>query len=872
MPTTRKTSVREGDSKRKVPLAASAAANRTDARKKNETASRRRTTGALYERLGGQAAVAAVVEGFYQRVLADAQLKPFFKAVEMKRLKSQQVDFFVQALRGPANYRGPDMRQAHAHLAIEQRHFDRVARHLAETLRSSGTDESDVNEVLNLVAPLAADIVNSKSESSTKSPKETNVATKTMIPRQAPDSEEPVVTGTLEGVKAVVDALQTNVFVADNDLNLVYMNGHAEETLRQIEPEIEKAFGVGISQLLGGSIHRFHRDPRQVESILRNPRALPHHAEFQFGEITLRTDINTVVDDSGARLGYVVNWENVSAQRLQEAELAKITAMVESSPVNTILANTELNIVYMNPVSLKTLRGLEQYLPVKAEQIVGQSIDIFHKNPAHQRRMLADPKNLPHRATIDVGPEKVDLLVSAIYDNNNNYVGPMVTWEVITEKLELERQAEAISRAQAVIEFNLDGTIVTANENFLTTMGYRLEELQGRHHGIFVDESFRNSNEYRQFWERLNNGQFQKDEYRRIGKGGKEVWLQAAYNPIFDENGKAVKVIKYATDITAAKKAEQQLRQSVDLMLDVVNKAMEGNLTVEVPVKGTDAIGQMGEGLQAFLQNLRGILSRFTETAHSVGSSSEELTSVSQQMAGNAEETAAQANAVSAASEEVSKNIQVVAASTEEMVASIREIAKNSGDAARIAKDAVGVADSANGTIKKLGESSTDIGKVIKVITSIAEQTNLLALNATIEAARAGEAGKGFAVVANEVKELAKQTAHATEDIGRRIEAIQGDTAQAVDAIEQVSRIITQISEISTTIAAAVEQQTATTNEIGRNVSEAARGSGEIAQNISGVATAASDTTKGASDTQQAAAALSEMAAQLQQLVSQFKV
>jgi methyl-accepting chemotaxis protein len=205
------------------------------------------------------------------------------------------------------------------------------------------------------------------------------------------------------------------------------------------------------------------------------------------------------------------------------------------------------------------------------------------------------------------------------------------------------------------------------------------------------------------------------------------------------------------------------------------------------------------------------------------------------------------------------------------MGASIREIAGNANEAARVAQQAVKVADVTNQTISKLGESSCEIGKVIKVITSIAEQTNLLALNATIEAARAGEAGKGFAVVANEVKELAKETAKATEDIGQKIDAIQSDTRSAVDAIREISQIIGQINDISNTIASAVEEQTATTSEISRNVAEAAKGSGEIAQNITSVASAAQSTTQGAGNTQQASAELSRMAAELQQLVSRFK-
>jgi methyl-accepting chemotaxis protein len=256
--------------------------------------------------------------------------------------------------------------------------------------------------------------------------------------------------------------------------------------------------------------------------------------------------------------------------------------------------------------------------------------------------------------------------------------------------------------------------------------------------------------------------------------------------------------------------------------------------------------------------------------ASALASSAEELTAVSNQMASNAEETAVQANVVSAASEEVSKNVTVVSSGSEQMQTSIREISKSANESAKVAKAAVGVAETTNSTIAKLGESSVEIGKVIKVITSIAQQTNLLALNATIEAARAGEAGKGFAVVANEVKELAKETAKATEEIGQKIDAIQSDTKGAVQAIGEISAIINQINDISNNIASAVEEQTVTTNEIGRNVGEAAKGTNEIAKNIGGVAIAAQNTTRGAADMQKAAQSLSGMAAQLQGLVSKF--
>ncbi len=317
------------------------------------------------------------------------------------------------------------------------------------------------------------------------------------------------------------------------------------------------------------------------------------------------------------------------------------------------------------------------------------------------------------------------------------------------------------------------------------------------------------------------------------------------------------------------------LKNNINGLADDVNvlakAAVDGNLA-----KRADAAKHRGD-FRNIIQGFNQTLDTVTEPlkvaatqASSLATSAEELTAVSNQMASNAEETATQANVVSAASEQVSKNVAVVASGSEQMQVSIREIAKSANESARVAKAAVSVAESTNHTIGKLGESSVEIGKVIKVITSIAQQTNLLALNATIEAARAGEAGKGFAVVANEVKELAKETAKATEEIGQKIEAIQSDTKGAVQAIGEISGIINQINDISNTIASAVEEQTVTTNEIGRNVHEAAKGTGDIANNISGVAVAAQNTTRGAADTQKAALALSGMAAQLQNLVARF--
>ena len=324
-------------------------------------------------------------------------------------------------------------------------------------------------------------------------------------------------------------------------------------------------------------------------------------------------------------------------------------------------------------------------------------------------------------------------------------------------------------------------------------------------------------------------------------------------------------------------KAERELAAAADLrakvgqMLTVVQAAAQGDLTQAVTVTGDDAIGQLGQGLGEFLGTLRASIGSIAANAQSLAGSSEELTAVSQQMGANAEETSAQAGVVSGAAEQVSRNVQTVATASEQMGLAIGEISKGASESARVATGAVAIAEQANATVAKLGVSSAEIGNVIKLITSIAQQTNLLALNATIEAARAGEAGKGFAVVANEVKELAKETTKATEDISHRIAAIQGDTQSAVAAIKQISAVIGQINDLSNTIATAVEEQTATTTEMNRNIAEANKGSTEIAANITGVAQAAQSTSAGATQTQSAAGELTRMASDLQALVGQFK-
>jgi methyl-accepting chemotaxis protein len=289
-----------------------------------------------------------------------------------------------------------------------------------------------------------------------------------------------------------------------------------------------------------------------------------------------------------------------------------------------------------------------------------------------------------------------------------------------------------------------------------------------------------------------------------------------------------------------------------------------------------DARGRMqavNADFKPVIQGINSIMDAFSdlpaiqECAKSMAEASVELTSVSRELTNAADKAAAQAYVVSSASEQVSKNVQTLATGAEEMSASIKEIAKNAFEAARVATQAVHVAESTNSRVGELGDSSLEIGKIVKVITSIAEQTNLLALNATIEAARAGDAGKGFAVVANEVKELARETAKATEDIGRRVDSIQGSTKSAVQSISEINAIIHRINDIQNAIASAVEEQSVTSGEIGRNISEVAAGSTEIAKNITLLATAATTTANGAGETKETATNLARMAGELERLV-----
>ncbi|MFA7331612.1 MAG: methyl-accepting chemotaxis protein [Candidatus Delongbacteria bacterium] len=319
---------------------------------------------------------------------------------------------------------------------------------------------------------------------------------------------------------------------------------------------------------------------------------------------------------------------------------------------------------------------------------------------------------------------------------------------------------------------------------------------------------------------------------------------------------------------------EQQayLNRSVEVLLGAMQRFAEGDLTQHLQAEREDAIGRLTQGFNTTVGRLRELMKGLAGDGETLAGAATDLTRVSTKMLGEARASAQRAGQMAGQTQMVDQHIQSVATATEEMGASINEIARSSTDAANTAASAVQLADQANVTVDKLGESSREIGEVVKVITSIAEQTNLLALNATIEAARAGDAGRGFAVVANEVKELAKETARATEAIGSRIAVIQQDTAQAVAAIARINEAITRVSSIQTTIAGAVEEQAVTTSEINQSLTSAADGSRSIATGVDVVVQGAEGTTAGAQELQDAATRLGRISAGLTEAVRRFRI
>ncbi|HWU69263.1 MAG TPA: methyl-accepting chemotaxis protein [Stenotrophobium sp.] len=386
---------------------------------------------------------------------------------------------------------------------------------------------------------------------------------------------------------------------------------------------------------------------------------------------------------------------------------------------------------------------------------------------------------------------------------------------------DFEGQLAAIGKAQAVIEFTLDGKIVHANENFLNALGYTLDEVKGQHHGMFVEPAYRASTEYRMFWEKLGRGEYESGQFKRIGKGGKEVWIQASYNPILDMNGKPFKVVKYASDVTAQVRASQALQKAVEESQAVVMAAKNGDLTERIQTEGKDgSIKDLCEGINTIVESMEGLVGRIKVSSDTINTAAREIA------AGNTD--------LSQRTEEQASSLEETASSMEELTSTVKQNAENAKQANQLAIGASDIAVKGGKvvgevvtTMSAINESSRKISDIIGVIDGIAFQTNILALNAAVEAARAGEQGRGFAVVAAEVRSLAQRSAGAAKEIktliGDSVGKVDTGTklvAQAGQTMEEIVNSVKRVTDIMGEITAASQEQSAGIEQVNQAITQ----------------------------------------------------
>ncbi|PSO22021.1 PAS domain-containing methyl-accepting chemotaxis protein [Bradyrhizobium sp. MOS003] len=534
---------------------------------------------------------------------------------------------------------------------------------------------------------------------------------------------------------------------------------------------------------------------------------------------------------------------------------------------NLMVADNDLNIVYMNSAVTDLLRtaeaDLKRELPhFNVNTLIGTNIDVFHKNPQHQRQMLASLSAV-HRAMIQIGERKFDLVATPVKNEDGSRAGVVVEWSdasVRLQNLDFGAQVAAANRSQAVIEFKLDGTILSANENFLHTLDYTLNEIKGKHHSMFVAPAERDSAAYREFWAALNRGEYQAAEYKRIGKGGKEVWIQASYNPIFDEKGKPFKVVKFATDVTAQKLKNADLAGQI-AAIDKAQAVIEFNMDGTIIIANANFLGALGYSLAEIKGKHH---SMFVEPSERDGAAYREFWAALnrgeyqaaeyKRIGKGGKEVYIQASynpildlngkpfkvvkyatdvtkqvLVRMGNERVRGMMESVAAGSEELNASVREISEAMTKSRETAMSAVDQVASADAQAQRLTEAAQAMSGIVELINNITGQINLLALNATIESARAGEAGRGFAVVASEVKSLANQAKQATDKIGQEIGSLNGISGDVVSALGSIKQAINNVSEYVTSTAAAIEEQSTVTNEMSTSMQRAAAEAAAIA-------------------------------------------
>ena len=818
------------------------------------------STQPLFVRLGGTPAITAAVEQFYERVIADPELSPFFVHTKMPWLKARQVQFFTQALGGPAIYSGQPMKEAHAHLPIEGEHFDRVAGHLVATLQELGVTQELIDEVVEAIAPLKGDIVGTPSTTTEKRLAKRGETSMDKVARE----KEPTAEQKLQYVDYAGQVAAINRSQAVIEFNL-------DGTIITANENFLHTLGYSLDEIKGRHHSMFVEENYRQSFEYREFWSRLGRGEYFAGEfrrlgkggkdVWIQASYNPILDPEGKPFKVVKYATDITAQVKMRAEMARMMSMNENSPINIMFADREFKIQYMNPASTRTLRTLEQFLPIKVDQMIGQSIDIFHKNPSHQRGILADPKNLPHKAIIQVGPEKLDLLVSAIYDDKQNYLGAMVTWDVVTQKLKTETEMARMMSMNENSPVNImfadrDFKIQylnPASRNTLRKIEQYLPIKVDQMVGQSIDIFHKNPSHQRGILADPKNL-----PHKAIIQVGPEK-LDLLVSAIYDHNQNylgAMVTWDVVTEKIAADEEVKRLVQSgvagqlseradlsrftgtfrellggINNMLNTIVAPMqEGSGVLESLALGdlTKRVAGSYQGDHELMKN--SINNSITNLANMV----EQIRLTSDNIAQGASDISAGNQDLSQRMEEQAASLEETAASMEQMTSTVKQNADNAKQANQLSLQAREVAEKGGHVVAKavssmeeINSSSKKIADIIGVIDEIAFQTNLLALNAAVEAARAGEQGRGFAVVAAEVRNLAQRSAGAAKEIKNLIQ----DSVQKVQegsklvnqsgsALEEIVTSVKRVSDIIAEISAASQEQSSGIEQVNKAIGQ----------------------------------------------------